>query len=84
MNFIIFLVDVTSRNLDIQVKVLLKVIKEFDGTIQDAEYAVDVVDLMLQCVELSCRLGGNAVIFLVLVSKLTFSHNCIAILFSLV
>ena len=84
MDFIIFLVDITSRSLDIQVKVLLKVIREFDGTIQDAEYAVDVVDLMQQCVELSCRLGGNAVIFLVLVSKLTFSRNCITILFALV
>lgn len=44
---------------------LLKVIKEFDGTIQDAEYAVDVVDIILQCVELSCRTGWRIAICVV-------------------
>lgn len=37
------------------VKVLLKVIREFDSSVRDSEYAVGVIDLLLECIELSCR-----------------------------
>lgn len=42
---------------NLQVKVLLKVIREFDSRVRDSEYAVGVIDLLLECIELSCRAG---------------------------
>eukprot|EP00250_Pteridium_aquilinum_P018006 c23891_g1_i1 orf=987-11852(-) len=37
------------------VKVLIRVIRDFDSTVRDSEYAVGVIDLLLECIELSCR-----------------------------
>ncbi|KAI5063137.1 hypothetical protein GOP47_0021684 [Adiantum capillus-veneris] len=37
------------------VKVLLRVVRNFDINVQDSEYAVGVIDVLLECIELSCR-----------------------------
>ncbi|MCO5567994.1 hypothetical protein L7F22_021690 [Adiantum nelumboides] len=42
------------------VKVLLRVVRDFDIRVQDSEYAVGVIDVLLECIELSCR-GESAV-----------------------
>ena len=47
----------------VQIKILLMAVKDFNPDCGDPAYTVGIVDLLLECVELSYRPGNWFVIF---------------------
>lgn len=52
-----------------QIKVLLMAVKDFNPDCADSGYTVGIVDLLLECVELSYKPGNWLISFLVRLSK---------------
>jgi hypothetical protein len=47
----------------VQIKVLLMAVKDFNPECGDSAYTMGIVDLLLECVELSYRQGNVAIRF---------------------
>lgn len=63
-----------------QIKVLLMAVKDFNPNCGDAAYTMGIVDLLLECVELSYRTGIRLIVF---PYSLLFLSDCKSLEFSI-